>query len=77
MEKYQDDKTLFNIIDIFFSKNVFTSVDITYKRKMPLINLSHVFMLNLLAKARNSRKFRGEGRVQLKGRKKLEGGVRS
>ena len=77
MEKYQDDKTLFNIIYIFFSKNVFTSVDITYKRKMPLINLSDVFMLNLLAKARNSRKFRGEGRVQLKGRKKLEGGVRS
>ena len=77
MEKYQDDKTLFNIIYIFFSKNVFTSVDITYKRKMAWINLSHVFMLNLLAKARNSRKFRGEGRVQLKGRKKLEGGVRS
>ena len=77
MEKYQDDKTLFNIIYIFFSKNVFTSVDITYKRKMPWINLSHVFMLNLLAKARNSRKFRGEARVQFKGRKKLEGGVRS
>ena len=31
-----------------------------YKRNMPWINLSHVFMVDLLVKARNGRKFRSE-----------------
>ena len=45
---------------MLFSKNVFTSVDIIYKWKMPWIDISQDFMLDLLVKARNGRKFIGE-----------------